>query len=46
VNVTGPVAGSSRYGEELKLLYTPDEIAASSVRDRLHWTWDGEKFAP
>jgi hypothetical protein len=40
-NVTGLVAGSSRFGDELKLLYTPDEIAASSLRDRLHWTWDG-----
>jgi hypothetical protein len=45
VNITGLVAGSSQLGDELKLLYTPDEIAASALRDRLHWTWDGEKFA-
>jgi hypothetical protein len=44
-NVTGLVAGSSLYGEELRLLYTPDQIAASSLRDRLHWVWDGTTFA-
>ena len=44
-NITGLVAGSSQFGDELKLIYTPDQIAASSLRDRLHWVWDGAKFA-
>jgi hypothetical protein len=43
-NVTGLVAGSSLYGDELRLLYTPDEIAASALRDRIAWTWDGTAF--
>jgi hypothetical protein len=44
-NVTGLVAGATRYGDELQLLYTGDQIAASSLRDRMHWIWDGTAFA-
>lgn len=43
-NVTGLVAGVTKYGDELSLLYTPVEITASSLRDRMHWVWDGTQF--
>jgi hypothetical protein len=43
-NVTGLVAGVTRYGDELQLIYTGDQIAASTLRERLHWTWDGSAF--
>jgi hypothetical protein len=44
-NVTGLVAGVTTYSEELFLLHTPAEIAASALRDRLNWIWDGSEFA-
>jgi hypothetical protein len=43
-NVTGLVAGVTRYGDELKLLYTMPQIVASSLRDRLLWVWNGTQF--
>ena len=44
-NVTGIIAGT-RFGDELALLYTPVQIAASPLRDRLTWRWNGQAFAP
>lgn len=45
-NITGLVAGVTRYGDELSLLYTQQEIAMSSLRERLNWIWNGTEFAP
>lgn len=45
-NITGLVTGVTRYGDELSLLYTPQEIATSSLRERLNWVWSGTEFAP
>lgn len=44
-NVTGLVAGVTRLGDELGLLYYRDDIAASSLGTRLFWVWNGTKFA-
>lgn len=46
INVTGLVAGTTRFGDELALLYDPLQIAASPLRDRLTWKWNGSAFAP
>ena len=43
-NVTGLVAGESTFGTELRLLYSLGQIAASSVRERQDWVWDGTTF--
>ena len=43
-NITGLVAGVTKLGDELTLLYTPVEITASALRERLHWVWDGTQF--
>jgi len=43
-NVTGLIAGVSTVAQELDLLYPVGAIAASSVRERLDWTWDGTTF--
>ncbi len=43
-NVTGLVAGESTFGAELRLLYSLGQIAASSVRERQDWVWDGATF--
>jgi hypothetical protein len=43
-NVTGLVAGESTFGAELRLLYSLGQIAASSVRERQDWVWDGTTF--
>lgn len=45
VNATGLVAGVSRAGDELGLLYSAGQIAASSVRERQDWLWNGTDFA-
>jgi hypothetical protein len=45
-NITGLVAGQSRYGDELEMLYSPVQITASALRDRASWVWDGSAFAP
>ncbi|MCL3862268.1 hypothetical protein [Actinotalea sp. K2] len=45
-NVTGLVAGSTSAGEELRLLHPVGVLAASSIRERLDWVWDGHAFAP
>jgi hypothetical protein len=44
-NVAGLVVGESRLGDELRLLWSSEEIAASAVRDRLDDLWDGQRFA-
>jgi hypothetical protein len=43
-NVTGLVPGRTRFGDELRLLYSLGQIAASSVRERQDWVWDGTAF--
>lgn len=43
-NTTGLVTGISTFGDELRLLYGPGEISASSLRERLDWIWDGSTF--
>jgi len=43
-NTTGLIAGTSRYGDELAERFTAAQIAASSLRDRLDWRWDGDDF--
>ena len=45
-NITGLVAGVSKFGDELGLRFTRAEIAASSLRDALAWVWDGTAFKP
>lgn len=44
-NVTGLVAGTTRLGDELSLLYDQATIGTSGFASRLHWTWDGTTFA-
>jgi hypothetical protein len=43
-NLTGLVAGSSTVRSELELIHSTGAIAASSVRERLDWVWDGAGF--
>jgi hypothetical protein len=43
-NVTGLVAGRSRFGDELALMRSAGEIAQSIVREQLDWVWDGSSF--
>jgi len=44
-NVSGLVAGVTKLGDELALLYTSADLAASGFATRLHWVWDGATFA-
>jgi len=46
INITGLVTGTSLYGEELGLLASQTEVAASSLRECLLWIWNGTEFAP
>ncbi|GIG56045.1 hypothetical protein Lfu02_04170 [Longispora fulva] len=46
VNVAGLVPGVTRLGDELALLYPPQEIAASALAPKLSWVWNGVTFAP
>lgn len=43
-NLTGLVAGDTRYGDELRLLYTEAQVAASALREHLEARWDGSAF--
>jgi hypothetical protein len=43
-NVTGLISGETTLGDELALLYTDSQLAASSVRTRLQDLWDGTRF--
>jgi hypothetical protein len=45
-NVTGLVAGTTRLGDELTLLFRPDLIVNSVFASMLSWTWNGTAFAP
>lgn len=45
-NVTGLVAGTTPYGDELALLYPPSVIAASALAPALGYVWNGTIFAP
>jgi hypothetical protein len=45
-NITGLVAGSTTFGDELEMLYSTGAIAASEVRSALDWVWNGSKFEP
>ncbi len=45
-NQTGLVAGETKLGQELALLYRPDQIANSSLAAILTWTWNGTSFVP
>lgn len=44
-NVTGLVAGTTTYADEVRLMYSEAEIAASPLRDHLGWVWNGTEFA-
>jgi hypothetical protein len=44
-NVTGLVAGVTRLGDELALLYSTADMNGSVFGPRLHWVWDGTAFA-
>jgi hypothetical protein len=44
-NVTGLVAGTTRLGDELSLLYDPDVVAQSVFNNMLNWVWNGAQFA-
>lgn len=43
-NITGLVAGATKLGDELKLLYHPEQIAASSISTLAGHTWNGTAF--
>jgi len=43
-NIAGLVAGQSKLGDELALLYSWDAIAASAFGPMLEWRWDGTAF--
>ncbi len=45
INVTGLVAGVTRLGDELRLLYPQNMISTSSLAARLMWVWNGTSFA-
>jgi hypothetical protein len=43
-NITGLIPGSTRLGDELALLYSTDDIAASILATRVSWVWNGTTF--
>lgn len=45
VNITGLIAGVTTLGDELALLYSSDDIAASELATRVSWIWDGAAFS-
>jgi hypothetical protein len=45
-NTGGLVSGTTKLGEELRLLHSPTEIAGSAFSGMLNWTWSGSAFAP
>jgi len=44
MNITGLVPGVTRFGDELRLLYSQAEIVASPLREYLDAVWDGNTF--
>ena len=45
-NTGGLVTGQTKLGDELRLLHSATEIAASALSGMLNWTWNGNTFAP
>jgi IPT/TIG domain len=45
-NITGLVAGTTSYGDELALLYPPSVISASALAPAMGYVWNGTMFAP
>ena len=43
-NITGLVAGATRLGDELSLLYSAETISDSVFASVLDWVWDGSAF--
>lgn len=43
-NTTGLVAGVTRFGDELALLWSAGQVSASSVREKVGAVWDGTAF--
>ncbi|MGE5337770.1 MAG: hypothetical protein ACM3PU_08070 [Gemmatimonadota bacterium] len=43
-NITGLVAGVSKFGDEISQRFARPEIAASVLREALDWVWDGQTF--
>ncbi len=43
-NITGLVAGVTRLGDELSLLYTAETIAGSVFAPVVDWVWNGSAF--
>lgn len=43
-NVTGLIPGQTRLGDELRLLYPEEAIAASALESRIHDVWNGVSF--
>ena len=46
VNIGGLAGGQTKLGEELALLYSRAEIAASAFAGMQNWVWNGIAFAP
>lgn len=46
VNIGGLVSGQTKLGDELALLYSRTEIAASAFAGMQGWLWNGTAFAP
>jgi hypothetical protein len=44
INHTDLITGITQYGDELSL-YGPEQIAASSLRQRVAWVWNGSTLA-
>lgn len=45
INITGLVVGTTKLGDELALVYSSDDIAASALAERVSWIWNGTAFA-
>lgn len=45
-NVAGLIPDQTRLGDEMALLHSPSEIAASAFAAMQNWTWRGTAFAP
>jgi hypothetical protein len=43
-NITGLIAGTTRLGDELNLLFRQGQIAASAFASMSSWVWNGSAF--
>ncbi len=43
-NITGLLAGLTKFGDEFSQRYSRGEFAATSLRDAVDWLWDGQVF--